>query len=242
MAKRFLDILVSFAGLLLLSPLIFLFMLLVWLQDFGPPLYISRRVRRSGVTFDMYKLRSMVVNADKKGGASTSASDKRLTLVGIFLRKLKLDEVPQLWNVLRGDMSLVGPRPQVPRDVDLYTVEELNLFNVRPGITDFSSIIFSDEADILAGSVNPDLTYNQLIRPWKSRLGLFYAQNSSFFVDLRIILLTLLSLFSRPLAIQGVVSSLHRLGASDQIVRVASRKYKLVPFPPPGSSSVEDRW
>src|SRR5207247_4709716 len=103
-----------------------------------------------------------------------------------LIRRYKLDELAQLWNVLKGDMSLVGPRPQVQRDVNLYTEEEYHLFDVKPGITDFSSIVFSDEGDILKGSSNPDLRYNQLIRPWKSRLGLFYARHHNFWIDLKL--------------------------------------------------------
>ena len=124
----------------------------------------------------MVKIRSMIINADKTGVDSTSSDDMRITSVGKVIRKLKLDELSQLWNVLIGDMSLVGPRPNVKSETDLYTKIEKNLLNVKPGITDFSSIVFSDEGDILSGSDDPDLLYNQLIRPWKSRLSLFYIE------------------------------------------------------------------
>ena len=242
MIKRLFDILASFCGLLVLWPFLLLFMLLIWLQDFCSPFYIAPRARRRGETFDMIKLRSMVKNADKKGGASTAANDRRITWVGRLIRKTKFDEVPQLWNVLVGDMSLVGPRPQVMRDVAFYTEQEYNLFTVRPGITDFASIVFSDEGDILKGSDNPDLKYNQVIRPWKSRLGIFYTEHSSLLVDLHIIGLTMTTLISRRRAISGVQAALRGLGASEELIKVAGRQEPLLPYPPPGANEVETRW
>lgn len=242
MAKRLFDIIASFTGLLVLWPFLLLFMLLVWLQDFCSPFYIAPRARRRGTTFNMIKLRSMVKNADKKGGASTAANDRRITWVGRLIRKTKFDEVPQLWNVLVGDMSLVGPRPQVMRDVALYTEEEYHLFDVRPGITDFSSIVFSDEGDILKGSDNPDLRYNQIIRPWKSRLGIFYTQHSSLLIDIRIILLTVTALISKRKALIGVQALLRQLGAPENLIKVAGRQGTLAPNPPPGATAVETRW
>jgi lipopolysaccharide/colanic/teichoic acid biosynthesis glycosyltransferase len=242
MAKRLFDILASFFGLLVLWPFLLLFMLLVWLQDFFSPFYIAPRARRRGETFDMVKLRSMVKNADKKGGASTAANDRRVTWIGRLIRKTKFDEVPQLWNVLVGDMSLVGPRPQVMRDVALYTEEEYHLFDVRPGITDFASIVFSDEGDILRGSENPDLRYNQVIRPWKSRLGIFYTRHSSLVVDVQIILLTVMALLSKRRALAGVQALLRRLGAPEDLIEVAGRQKELTPHAPPGASEIETRW
>lgn len=242
MAKRAFDIVVATVGLIILWPFLLFFMLLIWLQDFANPFYIAPRARSRTQTFDMIKLRSMVKNADKKGGASTAANDRRITWVGKLIRKTKFDEVPQLWNVLRGDMSLVGPRPQVMRDVGFYTEEEYHLFDVRPGITDFSSIIFADEGEILKGSPNPDLRYNQVIRPWKSRLGLFYARHHSFWVDARVIALTLIALFSRRHALNGMQSLLSRLGADPRLVEIAGRTSELTPFPPPGAMEVETRF
>jgi lipopolysaccharide/colanic/teichoic acid biosynthesis glycosyltransferase len=239
--KRLFDIVVSLCGLLVLLPLLLVFMLLIWLQDFCSPFYIAPRARARGRTFDMVKLRSMVKNADKKGGASTAANDRRITWVGKLIRKTKFDEVPQLWNVLVGDMSLVGPRPQVLRDVALYTEEEYHLFDIRSGITDFSSIVFSDEGEILKGSDNPDLRYNQVIRPWKSRLGLFYAQHQGVWIDLQLIALTVLAIISRPHALKGVQGLLCRMGAAEELVAVAGRTQPLVPYPPPGADAVETR-
>jgi len=143
----------------------------------------------------------MVVDAEHIGGTSTSNNDSRITRIGRLIRALKLDEVTQLWNVLKGDMSLVGPRPNIMRGgVELYTDEEMHLLSVRPGITDYSSIVFSDEGAILASAENPDLAYNQLIRPWKSRLSLHYIQHQSFWLDIKLVLITILAIISRPVA------------------------------------------
>jgi hypothetical protein len=126
--------------------------------------------------------------------------------------------------------------------VAFYTEEEYHLFDVRPGITDFSSIVFSDEGDILKGSDNPDLKYNQVIRPWKSRLGIFYTQHSSLLIDIQIIFLTLSALVSKQRALSGVQALLRKLGAPENLVEVAGRKQLLTPYPPPGASEVETRW
>ena len=239
--KRCLDILISLFGLIITSPVILIFLLLIWLQDFRSPFYMAPRVLRRGKTFRMVKLRSMVANAEQIGGASTASTDKRITWVGRLIRKFKLDEISQLWNVLKGEMSLVGPRPQIQRDVDLYTDEEYHLFDVRPGITDFSSIIFSDEGEILKGSDDPDLRYNQVIRPWKSRLGLFYVRHHSVAIDLQLICLTAIAILSRPTALRGVQALLRKLKADGQLVRIAGRTELLVPYPPPGAAQVETR-
>ena len=148
-----------------------------------------------GLLFRMVKLRSMVVGAAKTGVDSTGNDDVRITAVGRLIRKYKIDEVMQLWNVLLGDMSLVGPRPNVKAETDLYTKEERVLLSVKPGITDFSSIVFSDEGNILEGQEDPDLAYNQLIRPGKSRLGLFYISKASIALDIRLIWLTAVRLY-----------------------------------------------
>ena len=160
-------------------PIMLPVIILVWLQDLKSPFYIADRVGKNRKIFKMVKLRSMVIGADKSGVDSTGANDSRITTIGKLIRKFKLDEISQLWNVLLGDMSLVGPRPNVKTETDMYTEEEGLLLSVKPGITDFSSIVFSDEGDILANKIDPDLSYNQLIRPWKSRLGIIYIKNQS---------------------------------------------------------------
>ena len=176
--KRLVDIIMAVIGLSIAAPLLIVFIFLVWWQDRGNPFYIAPRVGKNGHLFSMVKLRSMVSGADAKGGASTASTDMRITKVGHYIRRYKLDELTQLWNVLVGDMSLVGPRPQIQRATLFYTTVESNLLSIRPGITDFSSIVFADEGDILKQHADPDLAYEQLIRPWKSRLSLFYVQNN----------------------------------------------------------------
>ena len=236
--KRLFDIICSLAGLLIMSPVLLVFMLLIWLQDFQSPFYMAPRVGKNGNLFHMVKLRSMVINADKSGVDSTAADDMRITKVGRLIRQYKLDEFSQLWNVFLGQMSLVGPRPNVLKDVALYTNDEKHLLDVSPGITDFSSIVFSDEGDILDGSDDPDLLYNQIIRPWKSRLGIFYAQHHSLFLDIKLILLTIISIISRPKALEGVVRILKNMGADERLIVVAKRDTELQSFPPPGAKAV----
>jgi lipopolysaccharide/colanic/teichoic acid biosynthesis glycosyltransferase len=172
----------------------------------------------------------MVIDADRRGSSSTSNDDRRITAVGHFIRRYKIDELTQLWNVLMGDMSLVGPRPQVQSGVDLYTSRERILLNVRPGITDFASIVFSDEGAILEGHPNPDVGYDQLIRPGKSLLGLFYVEHSSLSVDIRLVWLTLITIFSRSRALNGLQELLKSLDADVELVRLASRIDPLVPM------------
>ncbi len=238
MLKRLMDILLSFFGLLVGSVVLVPTIIAIWLQDFHSPFYIATRVGQNEEPFRMVKLRSMVVHADKSGVDSTSAQDPRITSVGQFIRSYKLDELSQLWNVLRGDMSLVGPRPNVKRETDIYTREEKRLLSVRPGITDIASIVFSDENDILKDSQDPDLDYNQLIRPWKSRLGLLYVDKHSLALDLNLIYLTAVAIGSRERALAGVQKILARLGADSELRRVALRSEKLVPYPPPGAIEV----
>ena len=169
---------------------------------------------------------------------STGANDSRITLIGKFIRKFKLDEISQLWNVLLGDMSLVGPRPNVKTETDIYTDEENLLLSVKPGITDFSSIVFSDEGDILADKIDPDLSYNQLIRPWKSRLGLIYIKNQSLLLDIELIFCTILAIISKESALNFINKKLLKLKVDEKMINVATRKDKLIPYPPPGSSEI----
>ena len=236
--KRLLDVFGSAFGLILLSPVLLVVLIAIWLQDYCSPFYIAPRVGRHGKIFQMVKLRSMVKDADKSGVDSTSANDFRITKVGLVIRKYKLDEFMQLWNVFKGDMSLVGPRPNVQREVDLYTDVEKRLLNVKPGITDCASIVFSDEGDILKDSQDPDLDYNQLIRPWKSRLGLLYVENQNIILDFWLIMLTIIALFERQIALRGVVNLLNKIRAPQAVVRVSARNKELLPYPPPGSDTI----
>lgn len=232
------DVLGAIVGLALASPVLLPVMFLVWTQDWHSPFYVAPRVGRAERVFRMVKLRSMIKNADRTGVDSTAANDMRITPVGHFIRRYKLDELTQLWNVLLGDMSLVGPRPNVKRETDLYTKEEKRLLSVKPGITDFASIVFSDEGDILRGQSDPDIAYNQLIRPGKGYLGLFYIENRSLLLDLRLCALTALAILSKERALLGVQRILRALGASEQLLRIASRREPLLPSPPPGADRI----
>lgn len=236
--KRAFDILIASGGLLLFSPLLLAVMLAIWLQDFASPFYIAPRMARGGGTFRMVKFRSMVVNADKIGGVSTAGNDRRITAVGRFVRQYKIDEIIQLWNVVKGDMSLVGPRPQVLADAGLYTDAEKRMLSVRPGITDPASIVFSDEGDILKGSANPDLLYNQIIRPWKSRLALAYIDHRSFWIDLWLIVLTVVAIVSKPAALRSLGSLLLAWKLDPLVTRMAARQESLLAYPPPGAREI----
>ena len=237
--KRFIDILISLTGLVVGSPFLLLFMYLVYRQDKKSPFYMAPRVGKGGKLFKMIKLRSMTVDADKTGVDSTSSNDSRITPIGETIRKYKLDEFTQLCNVLIGDMSLVGPRPNVKKGgTDRYTIVENRILTIRPGITDFSSIIFSDEGNILLGKEDPDLSYNQLIRPWKSRLALVYIDNQSTVLDLKIIFYTLVTIISKQKSIRWVVEKLQQLNVDQKIVEVAKRDADLYPLPPPGAEEI----
>ncbi len=188
--KRFLDLMVSMIGLAVLSPLLVVIAGLIKMEDGGPVLYGGTRVGFRDQRFKMLKFRSMVNHADKIGGPSTPNDDPRLTKIGRWLRKSKLDELPQLMNVLRGEMSLVGPRPEVPHYVEMFTPDERSILSVRPGITDWASLWNSDEGSLLAGSLDPERTYMEEIRPKKIQLQLKYVKNHSLGVDLQILFLT----------------------------------------------------
>jgi lipopolysaccharide/colanic/teichoic acid biosynthesis glycosyltransferase len=238
MLKRLFDFFAAFFGLIVFSPLLLPVMLLVWWQDKHSPFYVAPRVGKGETSFDMVKLRSMVINADKSEVDSTSANDNRITPVGQFIRKYKLDELTQLWNVLIGEMSLVGPRPNVKRETDLYSDEEKKLLTVRPGITDIASIVFSDEGEILADEADPDLAYNQLIRPWKSRLGIIYIENKGFWLDVRLILLTAMAILDRERALLGVSKELLKVEADSSLVEISKRENQLTPSAPPGKADI----
>lgn len=238
--KRTLDLLMALIFLTLLAPLLAAIAARIWLSDRHSPFYFALRVARGGGDFRMVKFRTMIPDAWRSGVNSTASGDTRITGIGRFLRRTKLDELPQLWNVLRGQMSLVGPRPQVRSDVELYTREESRMLDARPGITDLASIVFADEGEILAGSPDPDLLYNQIIRPWKSRLALLYLDHQSFARDLQIIAITALALFSRPRALRATVLLADACGAGEKLKAISSRRIPLEAWPPPGAVEVAE--
>ncbi len=233
-----LDIFGAGMALILLGPLILAAMFFIWLQDRQSPLYCGRRVGRSGAEFVCYKLRSMRVGADRNAVDTTVSGDPRITPLGHVLRRYKLDELPQFWNVLKGDMSLVGPRPNVAREVALYTAEERRMLALRPGITDFSSIVFGDLGEVLAGSTDPNLDYNQLVRPWKSRLVLHYLDHQSLGVDVSLLGLTAIAIFSGQTARRGVTWLLEATGATAELTAISRRTAPLKPTPPPGADAI----
>ena len=235
MGKRLGDILLALLMLVLSAPVVALAMLLIWLQDGHAPLYRAVRVGRGGRDFRMVKLRTMVRDAEQRGGTSTAKSDTRVTPLGHQLRRWKIDELPQFWNVLKGEMSLVGPRPNTRRGgVDRYSAEEMRLLTVRPGITDLASIVFSDEGNILEGASDPDALYDAVIRPWKSRLGLLYVDRAAPMTDMRIVGLTALAIVAKPAALAGVGVILARWEADVDLRRVCRRQAPLIQAEPPG--------
>jgi lipopolysaccharide/colanic/teichoic acid biosynthesis glycosyltransferase len=197
MLKRCFDAVVSAAALVVLSPVLLAIAIRIKLSSPGPVFYRGVRVGRLGRTFRILKFRTMVVDAERIGGSATADDDPRITPVGTFLRKRKLDELPQLWNVLLGDMSLVGPRPEVPQYVALYNDAQKAILNVRPGITDWASLWDCDEGALLAGSPDPEKAYLEQILPEKLRLQLEYVRRCSFRTDLSILAKTLLLVLRR---------------------------------------------
>ncbi len=197
MLKRLFDIIFSFIGLVVLFPFFLFIGILIKLGSKGPVFYRGLRVGRFGKPFKIYKFRTLVVDAERIGGPSTAGDDSRITKIGKILRKYKLDELPQLIDVLRGKMSFVGPRPEVPFYVNMFTEEEREILNVRPGITDWASLWNSDEGAILAGSPDPEKTYQEKIRPKKIELQLKYVKGHSFLTDMKIIFLTVLKITKR---------------------------------------------
>lgn len=192
-AKRAMDIVLSACALAVLWPLLLLIALAIWIDDPGPVFYRQVRVGRNGKTFRIFKFRSMVMDADKKGLAITVGRDSRITRVGAVLRKTKLDELAQLLNVLFGQMSFVGPRPEVPKYVELYTPYQRQVLLVRPGITDYASIAYRNENDLLAGAPNPEAMYIKQIMPDKIELNMKYLREISPLADIRLILKTIVA-------------------------------------------------
>lgn len=191
---RFFDILFSFLGILLLSPVFLILYLSICLESRGGGFYRQLRVGHYGEDFYVYKFRSMRIGADKQGLITVGGRDPRITRIGYFIRKYKLDELPQLFNVLKGDMSLVGPRPEVRKYVDLYTEEQREVLSVRPGITDYASIEYVDENTILGQADDADKAYVELIMPDKIKYNMKYINNHSLKEYFKIIFLTFWSI------------------------------------------------
>jgi lipopolysaccharide/colanic/teichoic acid biosynthesis glycosyltransferase len=196
MIKRIFDIVFSLTGILILSPFLLLFSILVAVNSGFPVLYIQKRVGKNSSDFSLLKFRTMQADSDKKGLITVGSRDPRVTGIGYFLRKYKIDELPQLFNVLAGDMSLVGPRPEVRKYVELYNTEQQKVLSVKPGITDYASIEYSNENEMLLRSEKPEELYIQDVMPAKLKLNLKYIQEQSLLTDIKIILKTIGKLIS----------------------------------------------
>lgn len=193
--KRLFEIVVSFLGLLFLSPLFLIIAIWIKCDSKGTVFYKQTRVGRYNKDFKLFKFRSMCPNSDKGRLITVGDRDPRITKSGYFLRKYKLDELPQLINVLIGDMSFVGPRPEVRKYVDLYTEEQLQVLNVRPGITEKASILYLNENDLLEKADDPDKYYCEIIMQEKLKINLEYVKNHTFFGDIKLIFKTISSIF-----------------------------------------------
>lgn len=201
MIKRLFDLVSACLGLIIFSPIFLILAVAIKLESRGPLFYRGARVGLNGRPFRIFKFRTMVAQAEQQGPASTHEQDRRITRCGRLLRRFKLDELAQLLNVVKGEMSLVGPRPEVQKFVDRYTEEEKTILTVRPGLTDWSSIKFHNEGEIIAASgiADADEAYARLIRPEKLRLQLKYVREHNILLDIRIIFCTILSIFSTRL-------------------------------------------
>ncbi len=188
---RFFDILFSLVGIIILFPLFMIIYILIVAESKGGGFYIQPRVGKDGIDFKLFKFRSMYIGSDKKGLITVGGRDKRMTKIGAFIRRFKLDELPQLINVLKGDMSLVGPRPELRYFVNLYTREQREVLRVRPGITDYASIEYVNENFILGSAIDPEKVYIDEILPHKIRLNMKYIQSYGMKEYFRLIFLTL---------------------------------------------------
>jgi lipopolysaccharide/colanic/teichoic acid biosynthesis glycosyltransferase len=193
---RLFDILFSAIGLIILSPLFVIIWLLIWMESKGPGLFVQERIGLNGKPFGLYKFRSMRTDSESESLITIGDNDHRITRIGHFIRKYKLDELPQLLNVLKGDMSLVGPRPEVRKYVELYTAEQRKVLNVKPGITDYASIEYVNENELLGNADDPDRVYVEQVMPKKLELNMRYIQDRSLCQYFKIIFLTIKSIVS----------------------------------------------
>lgn len=203
--KHLFDFVSSLAGLVLLSPLFVVIAVWIRIDSSGPVFFRQVRVGRHGRPFRIFKFRTMYEDAEARGRKITVGDDPRITRAGRFLRKFKLDELPQLFNVIKGEMSLVGPRPEVPRYVEFYPEEvRRQVLSIRPGITDFASILYKDESTVLAGAADPEATYVNVILPEKLKYFVRYVSERTLWLDFKIILLTLMEIIRRGKPENGI--------------------------------------
>lgn len=235
---RLFELILALSILIVLLPVFLITTLLIFLTDFDQPFYVANRVGRDGISFKMYKFRSMRKVKSMEHIVSTSETDTRITWVGKIIRKFKIDEFSQVINVILGNMQFVGPRPNVESEISLYTKVESEILSIKPGITDISSIVFSDLNTILKDSQNVNLDYNQLVRPWKSRLALLYIKNRSFKLDLELMFLTVYNSVNRRATLNRLKKIVGHYSNDQLLSEIAGRELKLFPYPPPGSDSI----
>lgn len=239
--KQIFNYILSFFIAIFVLPIILLFALLIYLYDKHNPFYVSSRVGKDGKVFKMIKLRSMCVDSYKYKIDSTANDDPRITPIGKVVRKFKLDELAQIINVLKGDINIVGPRPQVEIEVKRYTFEEKKILKVKPGITDISSIVFSDEGDILNGAKDPDLLYAQIERPWKSRLALLYIEHATFLLDLKIMFFTFTNIFARKWTLNQLSKIVKKWPCDVDLSEIVARRIPLYAYPVPDSDKIVEK-
>ena len=240
-SQRLLDLAGGTLGTLLSLPAIAVCAAVIFVADRHNPFYVSERIGRGGHPIRFVKIRTMVPNASATKVDTTTDGDPRLLPAGRILRRLKFDELPQFWLVLGGSMSLVGPRPNVAREVNLYTPLERGLLSVRPGLTDYASIVFADLGALLAGASDANVAYNQMVRPWKSALGLHYVAHRSAATDVRLLVYTITNVFARRWTLERIAGELEAAGADPDLVRVARRTAPPPSAPPPGATEIVTR-
>ena len=236
--KAVLDRTAAAVAIVVLMPVIALALAVTWAVDRRNPVYVSLRAGRNGVPFRMLKIRTMIVTDGRSGQMTTAADDPRLTGLGRLLRGCKIDELLQLVNIVRGEMSVVGPRPQVLPEVATYTRRSAACWAWRPVSPISPPSYLWDLAEIVRAKPDAHLAYQQLVRPWKSRLGLFYVRHSSVPLDVLIVLATLCRMVHRPAGLALVVWTLRAWGAQQELIAVARRSEPLKPTPPPGAARV----
>lgn len=237
--KSFFAYLFSLLVAIFVLPIILITALLIYLYDRHNPFYVAPRVGKDGEIFKMIKLRSMCVDAYKYKIDSTANDDPRITPIGKIVRKFKIDELAQIINVIKGDIAIVGPRPQVETEVERYTEVEKEILSIKPGITDIASIVFADEGEILEGADNPDLLYAQIERPWKSRLALLYVEHASFWLDIRLMFYTFSNIFARKWTLRQLSKIVKQwLFDVEDLPEIVARTKKLYAYPVPGNSDI----
>ena len=231
-----LNYLLSLVIAIFVLPIILFFALAIYLYDRHNPFYIANRVGKDGKCFKIIKLRSMRIDSHK---IPTTNTDPGITPIGKIIRKFKLDELPQIINVLKGDINIIGPRPQIEVEAKRYTSEEKKIFNAKPGISDIASIVFSDQGDILKNSQAPYLLYAQIERPWKSRLALLYVEHASLRLDLKIMFYTFTNIFARRWTLNRLSKIVSQWSYDvEDLPEIVARRKDPYPYPVPGSNDI----